>query len=168
MEKLKTVNIKGKDYVEVAERIRYFRQTTVGWAIETEILSNDGGLCIMKATVKDESGRILSTGHAYEREGSSNINKGSYIENCETSAVGRALGILGIGIYAGVASAEEVINTAEYITQEQLEEIKSLLAETKSDTVKFAKFMGVEFPDEIQAKDYTKAIEALKAKRGAK
>ena len=39
---------------------------------------------------------------------SSNINKTSYVENCETSAVGRALAILGIGIDTSIASANEV------------------------------------------------------------
>ena len=58
--KFKTTNIKGKQYVEVNERIKFFRQET------------------------------------------------QYVENCETSAIGRALGILGIGIDTSVASANEV------------------------------------------------------------
>jgi len=52
--------------------------------------------------------QILAVGHAYEKEGSTFINKTSYIENCETSAVGRALGMLGIGIDTSIATAEEV------------------------------------------------------------
>ncbi len=55
-------------------------------------------------------GQRLATCHAYEKEGSSFINKQSYIENCETSSVGRCLGILGIGIENGIASDEEVKN----------------------------------------------------------
>ena len=108
--KFKTVNIKGKEYVEVNERVKYFRNEYPEWSIETEMLSNDNGICVFKAVVKDDCGLIKSTGHAYEKESSSFINKTSYIENCETSAVGRALGLLGIGIDASIASSDEVMN----------------------------------------------------------
>ena len=53
-------------------------------------------------------GDIVATGHAQEDKASSNINKTSYVENCETSAVGRALGFLGIGIETSIATADEV------------------------------------------------------------
>ena len=64
----------------------------------------------LKAIIKNPDGVILATGLAYEKEGSTFINKTSYIENCETSAWGRALGNLGIGIDTSIASAEEVGN----------------------------------------------------------
>lgn len=110
--KLKTVNIKGKEYVEVNERVKYFIRSGNydGWSIETELLSNCDGVCVFKALIKDEDGRTMATGHAYEKETSSFINKTSYIENCETSAVGRALGFLGIGIDTSIASSDEVVN----------------------------------------------------------
>lgn len=108
--KFKTVNIKGKEYVEVNERVKYFRQNFKGWSIETELISNSNGVCDFKAIIKDENGVVKSTGHAYEKESSSYINKTSYIENCETSAVGRALGFLGIGIDTSIASGDEVTN----------------------------------------------------------
>ena len=112
MTNLKTVDIKGKAYVEVNERVKYFRQAEeyAGWSLETELLSNEDGMCIFKAIVKDSAGVVKATGHAYENEGSTFINKTSYIENCETSAVGRALGMLGIGIDTSIASSEEVQN----------------------------------------------------------
>jgi hypothetical protein len=110
---LKTIDIKGKDYVEVAERIRAFRELHPLWAIETRIIDNTDGVVVMEAVIKDEQGRVLATGHAYEQEGSNFINTTSFIENCETSAVGRALAILGIGIDSSVASAEEVANAIE-------------------------------------------------------
>lgn len=88
-------------------------------SIETEMLSNENGTCIIKAIVSNE-GVVLGTGTAYEKEGSSFINKTSYIENCETSAVGRALGMAGFGIDTSVASAEEVANA---ITQQDSEKI---------------------------------------------
>ena len=107
---MKTVNIKGTEYVEVNERVKHFIKNYIGWSIETELLSNIDGVCIFKALIRDENGRVMSTGHAYEKESSSFINKTSYIENCETSAVGRALGFLGIGIDASIASSDEVAN----------------------------------------------------------
>lgn len=107
---IKTVNVQNKQYAEVPQRIKAFRCIQPNGAIVTEMLSNEGGVCIFKATVYDEDGRILGTGTAYEREGSTFINKTSYIENCETSAVGRALGMCGFGIDVAIASAEEVMN----------------------------------------------------------
>lgn len=109
---MKTVNIKGKEYVEVNERVKYFRNSKEyeGWCLETELLSNENGVCVFKAIVKDNNGVVKATGHAYENEGSTFINKTSYIENCETSAVGRALGMLGIGIDTSIASSDEVEN----------------------------------------------------------
>lgn len=123
-EDLKTINIKGTPYVEVNERIKYFRNNYENWSIETELLSLDNGICVIKATVKDENGVIKSTGHAYEKEDSTFINKTSYIENCETSAVGRALGILGIGIDKSVASKEEVENAI--LNQSKVKELKPI------------------------------------------
>ncbi|NLF40552.1 hypothetical protein GX586_13995 [bacterium] len=105
---MKTINIRGKEYVEVAERIKAFRQLHPIWSIESTILSNTDGIVLMQAIVKDETGRVLATGHAFEKQDSTFINQTSYIENCETSAVGRALGMLGIGIDSAIASAEEV------------------------------------------------------------
>ena len=107
---IQTTDIKGKDYAEVPQRVKAFRMVYPNGKIETEILSNDKGVVVMKATVSDGEGKTLSTGFAYEKEGSTFINKTSYIENCETSAVGRALGFCGFGIDNSIASAEEVKN----------------------------------------------------------
>ena len=104
-----TRDIKGKDYAEVNQRIKAFRMVYPQGFIETEMVSNENGICIFRAEVGNNE-TILGTGTAYEKENSSFINKTSYIENCETSAVGRALGMAGFGIDTSVASAEEVGN----------------------------------------------------------
>ena len=101
---------KGKDYIEVNQRIKAFRMLYPAGAIKTELISNIEGMCIFRAEAFDEEGKFLGSGTAYEKEGSSFINKTSYIENCETSAVGRALAMCGIGIDASIASKEEVEN----------------------------------------------------------
>lgn len=107
---IKTTDIKGKDYAEVNQRIKAYRMIFPTGTIKTEMINNENGICIFKAIVTDEANNILATGTAYEKENSSFINKTSYIENCETSAVGRALGMCGFGIDTSVASAEEVQN----------------------------------------------------------
>lgn len=109
-EGMKTVPIKGKDYVQVPERVKAFRSICPGGSIFTDIVSMEGDIVVMKATITDEDGKILSTGLAFEDRNSSYINKTSYIENCETSAVGRALGMLAIGVDASMCSAEELVN----------------------------------------------------------
>jgi len=87
--------------------------------IMTDIVSLQDGVVVMKATARDENGKVLGTGLAYEKEGSSNVNRTSFIENCETSAVGRALGFVGIGIDTSIASAEEVINATIRASEEK-------------------------------------------------
>lgn len=109
-ETLKTIDIRGKGYVQVPERVKAFRSICPNGSIQTEIVNLENGTVTMKSSVMDENGKILGTGFAQEKEGSTNINKTSFIENCETSAVGRALGWCGIGIDASMASAEEVAN----------------------------------------------------------
>jgi hypothetical protein len=107
---LKTMNIKGKSYVLVNERIIAFRKVAdfKGFALETELLHIDDNSCVVRATIKNEEGRVIAQGMAQEDRSSSMINKTSFVENCETSAVGRALGFLGIGVEDSIATAEEV------------------------------------------------------------
>lgn len=113
---IKTTPVKGKDYAEVPQRVKAFRSLFPEGTISTEMISNENGVCIFRATVSNGE-TILGVGTAYEKEDSSYINKTSYIENCETSAVGRALGFSGFGIDKSIASAEEVANAI--LNQEQ-------------------------------------------------
>lgn len=109
-ESLNQIDIKGKKYTPVTERVNGFRQIYPNGSITTQILSFGDGEIVIQATIKDDEGTALATGIASEEKGSTFINKTSYIENCETSAIGRALGFLGIGIDESMASAEEVAN----------------------------------------------------------
>lgn len=105
---MKTINIKGKEYVPVNERIIAFRKEHPDWSIQTSIYELKDNFVLMQTLVSDQEGKVKATAFAYEREDSSFINKTSFIENCETSAVGRALGFLGIGVDTSIASYEEV------------------------------------------------------------
>jgi hypothetical protein len=156
-ETIKTTDIKGKDYAEVNQRIKAFRMVYPQGTIETKMLSNANGVCIFEARVysspykytnttidgvittdMQHQGVLLGTGTAYEKEDSSFINKTSYIENCETSAVGRALGMCGFGIDVSVASAEEVQNAInnQDITQEDVDNYKLTFGKYKDKTLK--------------------------------
>ena len=108
--KFKTTNIRGKQYVEVNERIKFFRQEDEykNWTISTDFPMLDSEQCVCKAFILDTEDRVIATGHAHEEKSSGHINKTSYVENCETSAIGRALAMMGIGIDTSIASANEV------------------------------------------------------------
>lgn len=112
---LKTTKIQGKDYVEVNTRVQHFRTNPYykGWGENSDIVFHDDKSVIIKCTITNPDGKVMATGHAMEKESSSFINKTSHVENCETSALGRALGKLGIGIDGGFASYEEVANAKE-------------------------------------------------------
>lgn len=104
------VEINGHTYQTVAYRLVAFRAKypiESGWAVETECLSSDDAQVTFKATIKNPDGKTVATGHAFERWNSSYINKTSAYENCETSAIGRALASAGF-IGSEFASADEV------------------------------------------------------------
>lgn len=101
------VNIHGKQYFTVARRISDFREQHPDYGIHTEILSVNEETVVCRAVITDSEGRQLSSGIAEENRRASKINSTSAVENCETSAVGRALAFFGL---AGteIASADEV------------------------------------------------------------
>jgi hypothetical protein len=124
---MKSVDIKGKQYIMVNERIKEFRKQHPNGQILTQVMANADGQVMFQAKVIVE-GVLVATGHAYEKEASTFINKTSYIENCETSAIGRALGVYGIGIDASLASAEEVVNA---VNNQESTKNKTYLKEEK-------------------------------------
>ena len=110
----KTGEVISKEYAEVNQRIKAFRMVYPEGYIHTHFFELSNEVCTMLAEVGyySENGQKieLGTGTASEKQTSSFINQTSYIENCETSAVGRALGMAGFGIDTSVASLEEVQN----------------------------------------------------------
>ena len=134
-ESIATTDIKGKAYAEVNERIKAFRMLYPEGTIATEMISNVDGVCIFKASVYSNSNptvnSLLGTGHAYEKEGSNFINATSYIENCETSAVGRALAMCGLGIDVAIRSAEEVANAERNQAQVKVDALDNAQARTE-------------------------------------
>lgn len=106
----KTGAVISKEYAQVNERVKAFRMVHPLGTIQTKIIALENGVVTMQTEILDEDGRLLATGYAQEKETSSFINKTSFIENCETSAVGRALGMCGFGIDTSICSAEELQN----------------------------------------------------------
>lgn len=110
---LKTIPIKGKEYIEVNQRVTAFRRLHPEGSISTTVQDFVNGVILVRAEIRDGEGKLLASGLALEEKTSSAINKTSYVENCETSAVGRALGFLGIGIDTAIASYDEVSHAIE-------------------------------------------------------
>ncbi len=107
------VNIHGKEYFTVAERVSAFRAKHPDLSIETEIVRWEGDDVVVRASISND-GKIIATGLAHEVRGSTNINRTSHVENCETSAIGRCLAAFGMG-GTEYATADEVANA---ITQQ--------------------------------------------------
>jgi len=132
---LKTTNIKGKEYVQVNERVRAFRTHPdfANMSIETSIIDISEKHVLMVAKVLDSEGLVRSTGHAEEVQTNSGVNSTSFIENCETSAVGRCLGFLGIGVDSSIATSEEV---GQAIARQEAKSDTKPIAEKKVEKVK--------------------------------
>mgnify|MGYP001202004309 CR=1 FL=1 len=140
---MKTINIKGKEYITVNERLKYFRSESTfdGWQITEQLVHIDDKEGVFKVIISDDKGVEIASAHSQEYRDSSYINKTSFVENGFTSALGRALGYLGIGIDTSIASANEVQNAVKnqssdnkkWLTEAQL---NATLKATKSQAEK--------------------------------
>ena len=148
------VNIRGKEYKTVALRVAEFREKYPNYYLTTEIVKIDDDQCIIKAYVglhkDDGSVQTFATGHAQEFRKASQINGTSYVENCETSAIGRALACLGIG-GTEFASANEVVNAIhqqnnpvkEEVSEPELTVAKNKLLEASKEGKLKEAFFGL-------------------------
>lgn len=101
------VIMNGKLYIDVAKRVQGFWQLYPNGRIITKWPELSDTLAVCIAEVYDGE-ILLTTGTAREEKGAGFVNKTSYVENAETSAVGRALGLLGIGSVDSIASSDEM------------------------------------------------------------
>lgn len=120
----KAIDIRGKAYVMVKDRISYFKDNYPEGSIITELLSApDAKTVVVKATVKPwKEGEQIYTGHSQAEVGKGMMG-GVALENAETSAVGRALAMMGIGIIDSIASVDEMKKAGAYPEPLQEEEI---------------------------------------------
>ncbi len=172
---MKSIKIKNKDYVMVNERIKEFRtnEKYKGYKLVSDLVSLNENECTMKALVIDECNNVVATGFAHEVKDNpqSMVNKTSYVENCETSAWGRALANLGIGIDTSIASAEEVVTAMtqqledEYINKTERFYLFSFFKNgevlDKEKAMEFLTKYGYANTTEIIRKDYKKMIKEL-------
>ncbi len=103
------VDIRGKQYKTVGLRVTEFRKeypVRDGWAIRTDLKECTEDSVLFVASIIDPKDHVVATGHAHETW-ESQINRTSAVENCETSAIGRALANAGF-VGSEYASADEV------------------------------------------------------------
>ena len=169
---MRTINIKGKEYVPVNERVKEFREKYPELRVLTELVSLDENSVVMKASVTDMEGNVLATGYAQEDRGSSNINKTSYVENCETSAVGRALGMFGIGIDASMASADEVANAIDRqealkqkVSKNNISALRMLAEQKGSDFSSILSYYDLERVEDMTMEQWSSAMNLLNRKK---
>lgn len=121
--KTKAIKIKGKEYVQVKDRIAYFNEQYANGMIQSKILTDllaPEIIILAKITPDIENPDRYFTGYASETKGRGLVNSTSALENAETSAVGRALAMMGIGVIDSVASADEVDNAIKKQEKKQL------------------------------------------------
>ena len=133
---MKTINIRGKDYITVNERLKEFRNNFKDYSLTTEIIELGQDNCTMKATITDDKGVIRATGFAREVISKSPINKFAFVENCETSAIGRALGNFGIGIDTAICTADELLMKMAQETSEKTPAQKAQETKTQNKLAK--------------------------------
>lgn len=111
----KAIDFKGKKYVLVSDRVNYFNTEYPNGSIQTQLISDTtSDMVVVKAVVcPDIKEQRIFTGYSQAKwsDTSSFVNKTSALENCETSAVGRALAFMGIGVIDSIASVDEVKKT---------------------------------------------------------
>jgi len=163
------VNIRGKEYKTVALRVAEFREKYPNYYLTTEIVKIDDDQCIIKAYVglhkDDGSVQTFATGHAQEFRKASQINGTSYVENCETSAIGRALACLGIG-GTEFASANEVVNAIyqqnnpvkEEVTEVELTVAKNKLLEASKEGKLKEAFFNLRPAVQEQVREYANEL----------
>ena len=82
------------NYQTVAERLHLWLQACKGLEVQprviTDLVDRSEGWCLFKASLY-ENDVLISTGWAEEHATERGVNATSHVENCETSAVGRAL-----------------------------------------------------------------------------
>ena len=146
-ESIQTTPIKNKEYAQVNQRVKAFRMCFPKGFITTNVVTDaDVCSCVCEVGYYTEGGGriLLARGTAREEKNASNINRTSYVENCETSAVGRALGFCGFGIDTSICSAEELENALDAQDevakneQDEIEELKKVLNEKLVMAASFA------------------------------
>lgn len=141
---LESIPLGKSEYVMVKTRLQYFRKHYEHATIDTDHVHFDGESVMCKAKIYVD-GKLVATGMAHEEKSKNHINATSFVEVCETSAVGRALGMMGIGITNSVATYDEVKNAIE---QQEANEKANELLEYKAESLSSKLMIAIEQDDE--------------------
>lgn len=144
---MKTINIKGKEYITVNERLKAFRNEFKDYALIGRIVEKTPDSIIFEAQIIDDKGVVRANGFARETTQKGGVNKFAMLENAETSAWGRALGNFGIGIDQAICTADELENKLEYENQAQA---KSAPEPQNANTNEILKQRAVDFAERLK------------------
>lgn len=159
------VTIHGKEYKTVAKRVDEFRKEhKQELGIQTSLVSIDERTVVIKAEIINKEGFVIATGYAEENRQSSTINKTSALENCETSAIGRALANFGLagGEYASADEVAQAISRQEQPKKSakkygmDFEEIQAYLdiLDDKASVDAYAKELKAKYPNSTEGQNY--------------
>lgn len=168
-ELIATINLKGKEYAEVNQRVKAFRFLFPEGTILTKMEHYDGETVIFSATAYNGA-EVLSKGTAWEKFGTSNVNRFSALENAETSAVGRCLGFLGLGIDTSIASAEEIQNAElnEPLEDKYITALKEKLKKHGVKATELKALKDIKALSELTIEVWQKAMDELERKDNSK
>lgn len=147
----KAIDFKGKKYVLVADRVLYFNEEYPNGSIQTEILSDlKDEVVVVRATVTPDTKNMdrKFIDYSQARWGDGYINKTSALENACTSAVGRALAMMGIGVIESISSMDE-INKAINSEKKQFFPPKKTMYYGKPSSEKKEEIINLEGGDEF-------------------
>lgn len=164
---MKTISVKGKDYVPVSERLKYLAANCI-YSINTDYeFFPEQKMWVVKATLSITNGNqvLTFTGLAQEVESGNykDVNHTSALENAETSAVGRACAMAGIGIDGGIASADEVvkaINRVDEVGEDARLKLLTMLENTTYEE-RQKEQLAIRIEGILKQEDYDKAYNNL-------
>lgn len=145
---LPLTNLKGKDYLMVAYRIQWMNEEVPSFDIHTEFLLLTDEQTVARATivVADKDGRVIKKAVATKRETKKDFS--DHTEKAETSAIGRALAMLGYGTQFAIADLDE----GERLADSPLAEVRSdAPAEAAAPAVKKSSFKKAPKKEEAPA-----------------
>jgi hypothetical protein len=130
------------DYETVEERlIKYWKEHPDG-RIETKLIEASASRFIVQAYIyrTEADQQAWSSGLAEETVQGRGVNATSALENCETSAIGRALATAGYATKGKRPSREEMSKVAaKQVVQDTVQQVKAKMADTSQQYVPIAK-----------------------------
>ena len=127
-----------EDYETVEERLVKFWKEHPDGQIHTKLLDHSASRFIVEASIfrTEADARPWTTGLAEETVQGRGVNATSALENCETSAIGRALANAGYATKGKRASREEMSKVAKGVeVKAKVEEVKAKMAQTSGEYV---------------------------------